>query len=109
MPGFLDITQQTLVGSAQGEIVENARFLDELLGSLKIMTLMLSRMQPISDLAAKLASTEYSVDDIQLGGAIIARLYYNNIYGRPANFNYDMKKLREVYEMYDIPWDEAVN
>ncbi len=109
MPQLLNITQQSLVGSARAENVENIRFLDEVFASLKIMTLMMSRMMPIPDVAAKLASTEYSVNDIQLGGAIIARLYYNQIFGRPDRFQYDLEKLRIIYNTFDIPWDEAVN
>jgi hypothetical protein len=108
MPGFLNTAIQSLVGSARSEMVENARFIDEVLASLKIMTLMLAKMQPISDTAAKLASTEYSVEDIQLGGAIIARLYYNQVFGRPPGFNYDIDKLRIIYDTFDITWDEAV-
>jgi hypothetical protein len=109
MPSLLNITQQSLVGSARSENQENIRFLDEVFASLKIMTLMMSRMMPIPDVAAKLASTEYSVNDIQLGGAIIARLYYNQIYGRPDRFQYDIEKLKIIYNTFDIPWDEPVN
>lgn len=108
MPLYLNIGQQSLVQSVRNDNKENLRFLDELFASLKIMTLMMSRMMPIPDIAAKLASTEYSVNDIQLGGAIIARLYYNQIYGRPDKFIYDMNKLRIVYATFDIPWDEPV-
>jgi hypothetical protein len=106
MPNYLDIGQQALVGSAQNENRENIRFLDEIFASLKIMTLMMSRMMPIPDTAAKLASAEYSVNDIQLGGAIIARLYYNQIYGRPYKFQYELEKLKIIYSTFDIPWDE---
>jgi hypothetical protein len=109
MPSYLDVGQQSLVQSIRTENVENIRFLDELFASLKIMTLMMSRMMPIPDIAAKLASTEYSVNDIQLGGAIVARLYYNQIYGRPYKFIYDIEKLRIVYNTFDIPWDEPVD
>ena len=105
---YLDIGQQSLVASARGENVENIRFLDELFASLKIMTLMMSRMMPIPDTAAKLATAEYSVNDIQLGGAIVARLYYNQIFGRPIRFQYDMERLKIVYNTFDIPWDEPV-
>jgi hypothetical protein len=108
MPSFLNINTTSLVGSARQENIENIRFLDEVFASLKIMTLMMSRMMPIPDAAAKLASTEYSVDDIQLGGAIITRLYYNQIYGRPPGFNYDLDKLHIISSTFDIPWDEPV-
>jgi hypothetical protein len=108
MPSFLNVTQQALAGSARQENQENIRFMDEALASLKIMTLMLSRMMPIPDTAAKLAQTEYSVEDIRLGGAIIARLYYNQIFGRPPNFQYDIEKLKIIYSTYDLDWDEVV-
>ena len=107
MPSFLNVTQQALAGSARAENMENIRFMDEALASLKIMTLMLSRMMPIPDTAAKLAQTEYSVEDIRLGGAIIARLYYNQIFGRPLNFQYDIEKLKIIYSTYDLQWDEV--
>ena len=109
MPGFLSLTQNALVGSSRAEVIENVRFLDEVLGSLKIMTLMMSRLQPIPDTAAALAQTEYAVNDVQLGGAIIARLYYNRDFGVPVGFNYEMDKLIFIYNKYDIPWDEPVN
>ena len=109
MPSYLDIGQQSLVQSIRADNVENIRFLDEIFASLKIMTLMMSRMMPIPDIAAKLASTEYSVNDIQLGGAIVARLYYNQIYGRPQKFIYNLDKLRIIYSTFDIPWDEPVD
>ena len=105
---YLNIQQQALIGSARSENTENVRFLDEIFASLKMMTLMMSRMMPIPDSAAKLASTEYSVSDIQLGGAIVARLYYNQIYGRPERFVYDIDRLRIIYETFDLEWDEAV-
>jgi hypothetical protein len=108
MPSFLNIGQQSLIGSARSENLENVRFLDEVFASLKIMTLMMSRMMPIPDAAAKLASTEYSVEDIMLGGPIITRLYYNQIYGRPPGFQYDIDKLRIVAATFDIPWEEPV-
>jgi hypothetical protein len=108
MPRYLDGEQQSLVGSARSENVENIRFLDEVFASLKIMTLMMSRMMPIPDSAAKLATAEYSVNDIQLGGAIIARLYYNQIFGRPPQFIYDIERLKIIYNTFDIPWDEPV-
>ena len=108
MPSFLNITSQALIGSARGENIENIRFMDELFASLKIMTLMMSRMMPIPDSAAKLATTEYSVDDIQLGGSIIARLYYNQIYGRPSGFLYDIDKLRIITATFDLNWEEPV-
>jgi hypothetical protein len=108
MPSLLNITQTALVGSARNENIENIRFLDEVFASLKIMTLMMSRMMPIPDTAAKLASTEYSVNDIQLGNAIIARLYYNQIYSRPIQFQYNLDKLRIVYSTFDLTWDEPV-
>jgi hypothetical protein len=109
MPSFINIGQQALYSSARQENKENIRFMDEALASLKIMTLMLSRMMPIPDTAAKLAQTEYSVDDIRLGGAILARLYYNQLFGRPAGFKYDLEKLKIVYETFDLVWDEAVS
>ncbi len=108
MPNYLDITRQTISSKIAHEFVESVRFYDEALASLKLMTLMLSRMMPIPDMAAKLAQTSYSVDDIKLGGAIIARLYYNQIFGRPPKFVYDLTKLKEIYETYDIPYDEPV-
>ena len=108
MPNYLDLTRQTLSTKVNSEFVESVRFYDEALASLKLMTLMFSRMMPIPDLAAKLAQASYSVEDIKLGGAIIARLYYNQIFGRPPKFVYDLMKLREVYETYDIPYDEPV-
>ncbi len=108
MPNYLNLTQQSITGTIQNEFIESVRFYDEALASLKLMTLMLSRMMPIPDIAAKLASTSYSVEDIKLGGAIIARLYYNQIYGRPNKFVYDLQKLRYIYETYDIPYDEPV-
>lgn len=108
MPTFLSPGNQALLGAQQMENQENIRFMDEALASLKIMTLMLSRMMPIPDTAAKLAQTDYSVDDIQLGSAIIARLYYNQLFGRPRAFNYDMAKLKIVYMTYDLPWEEAI-
>jgi hypothetical protein len=108
MPSLLNITQNALVSGSRKEMLENVRFLDEVLGSLKIMTLMMSRLQPIPDSAANLAQAEYTVGDVQLGGAIIARLYYNQLYGVPDGFQYNMTKLIYVYNTYDIPWDEPV-
>ncbi len=108
MPGFLNAATNALANSSQKETSENVRFLDNVLGSLKLMTLMLARMQPIPDSAAKLASTEYSVNDIQLGAAIVARLYYNQIFGIPPGFNYDLNKLHIIYTTYDFEWDEPV-
>lgn len=108
MPSYLDLGMQSLVGSARSEIIENIQFLDKTLASMKIMTLMLSRMMPIPDSCAKLASTDYSVSGIQLGGAIIARLYYNQIYGRPEHFKYNIDRLRIIYDTFDLPWDESV-
>lgn len=108
MPGFLNAAMNALANSAQKETTENVRFLENVLGSLKLMTLMLARMQPIPDNAAKLASTEYSVNDIQLGAAIVVRLYYNQIFGIPPGFNYDLSKLHIIYSTYDFVWDEPV-
>ena len=108
MPAYISQVNNSVGSSAVVEIKNNALFLDEVLGSLKLFTLMLSKMQPIPDSLPKIAETSYSVNDIALSPAIIARLYYNVEYGRPAEFNYDIEKLKEIYSKYGLPWDEVV-
>ena len=109
MPSYLNLGQQSLIGSARNEVIENIRFLDEVFASMKMMTLLMSRLIPKPELATKLASTEYSVKGIELGGAILARLYYNQVYGRPPLFKYNIDRLRIIYNTFDIPWDEPVD
>jgi hypothetical protein len=108
MPSFISQSSIAVAQSANVEIRNNIKFLDEVLGGLKVFTLMLSKMQPIPDSVPKLAEAEFSVKDIVLGAAVIIRLYYNHEFGTPPLFQYDEEKLAYLYEKYDLIWNEPV-
>jgi hypothetical protein len=109
MPSFLSQSSIAVSQSANIEIRNNIKFLDEVLGGLKVFTLMLSKMQPISDSIPKLAEAEFSVKDIVLGAAVIVRLYYNNEFGTPSLFQYDEDKLAYIYDKFGLIWNEPVS